>query len=57
MAFGVHLAAEESPIADLLVPGVFRVDGLLPPRLRDALVSLGAYNGELRLFQCFPQVP
>ena len=57
MAFGVHLAAEESPTTDLLAPSVSRVDGLSSPRLRDALVSLVAYNGELRLSQCFPQVP
>ena len=42
---------------DLLGLSVSRVDGLLHPRLFDDFVSLAAYNGELRLSQCIPQVP
>ena len=57
MAFGVNFAAEESPTTHLLALSVFHVDGLLPPRLFDDFVSLAAYNGELRLSQCIPQVP
>ena len=57
MAFGVHLAAEESPTTDLFGQSVFNDDGLSPPRLFDALVSLPANNGDLRLSQCITQVP